>query len=94
MIDFSCSLCYILKITRVIRGRGKGLLRDVEVIRPRWGVPHIYATDPRDLFFAQGFVHIQDRFFQIELRRRLAVGRLSPYVMRSNGSRARGKGNF
>jgi penicillin amidase len=49
----------------------------VEVIRDKWGVPHIYADDPHDLFFAQGFVHAQDRLWQMELSRRTALGRLS-----------------
>ncbi|HLB63705.1 MAG TPA: penicillin acylase family protein, partial [Anaerolineales bacterium] len=39
----------------------------VEILRDRWGVPHIYADDLHDLFFAQGFVHAQDRLWQMEL---------------------------
>lgn len=54
-----------------------GLLERVEIIRDRWGVPHIYAANQHDLFFAQGFVHAQDRLFQMELNRRTARGRLS-----------------
>jgi penicillin amidase len=54
-----------------------GLHDAVDVIRDRWGVPHIYAADPHDLFFAQGFVHAQDRFFQMEFSRRLGAGRLA-----------------
>jgi penicillin amidase len=54
-----------------------GLQGHVEVIRDRWGVPHIYADSSHDLFFAQGFVHAQDRLFQMEIHRRLALGRLS-----------------
>jgi penicillin amidase len=54
-----------------------GLTEPVEVIRDRWGVPHIYAANLRDLFFAQGYVQAQDRFWQMELNRRLARGRLS-----------------
>jgi penicillin amidase len=49
----------------------------VEIIRDRWGVPHIYATTQPDLFFAQGFVHAQERLWQMELNRRTALGRLS-----------------
>jgi penicillin amidase len=49
----------------------------VEVIRDRWGVPHIYAGSAEDLFYAQGYVHAQDRMWQMELQRRLASGRLS-----------------
>ncbi|MBK7200628.1 penicillin acylase family protein [Candidatus Amarolinea dominans] len=54
-----------------------GLTAPVEIIRDRWGVPHIYAANDHDVFFAQGFVHAQDRLWQMELNRRLATGRLS-----------------
>ncbi len=54
-----------------------GLGGPVEVLRDRWGVPHIYTNHLEDLFFAQGFVHGQDRFWQMELFRRLAIGRMS-----------------
>lgn len=51
-----------------------GLAEPVEVLRDRWGVPHIYARNQHDLFFAQGFVAAQDRLFQLDLWRRIAVG--------------------
>src|SRR5690349_6714158 len=51
-----------------------GLKASVEVLRDRWGVPHIYAQNQDDLFFAQGFVAAQDRLFQIDMWRRLTVG--------------------
>ncbi|GIX47359.1 MAG: peptidase S45 [Candidatus Tectimicrobiota bacterium] len=54
-----------------------GLLGRVEVLRDRWGVAHLYASNDHDLFFAQGLVHAQDRLWQMELSRRLATGRLS-----------------
>lgn len=54
-----------------------GLQSRVEIVRDTWGVPHIYAENEHDLFFAQGFVHGQDRFWQMEFQRRLAAGRLS-----------------
>ncbi len=54
-----------------------GLSDTVEVIRDRWGIPHIYAKNVHDLFFSQGFVHAQDRLWQMELNRRIAQGRLS-----------------
>ncbi len=54
-----------------------GLTAQVEIIRDRWGIPHIYAANLHDLFFAQGFVHAQDRLFQMEVNRRLAQGQLS-----------------
>ncbi len=54
-----------------------GLKRPVEVVRDAHGVPHIYAADPLDAYAALGFVHAQDRLFQMDLRRRAAAGRLS-----------------
>lgn len=54
-----------------------GLSDNVEIIRDRFGIPHIYANTPEDLFKAQGFVHAQDRFFQMEFQRRIGQGRLS-----------------
>ena len=57
-----------------------GLSARVEVIRDRWGVPHIYAENERDLFFAQGFVVASDRLFQLEFFGRVGLGRLSELV--------------
>jgi penicillin amidase len=56
-----------------------GLQAPVEVVRDRWGVPHVYARTEHDLFFAQGFVHAQDRLWQMEVNRRTASGRLSEW---------------
>ena len=67
--------------TRLPRTKGdmrlSGLHGSVEIFRDQWGVPHIYANDEQDLFFAQGFVHAQDRLWQMEFNRRLVAGRLS-----------------
>ena len=57
-----------------------GLKTDVEVLRDEWGVPHIYAQDLDDLFFAQGFVVAQDRLWQMELWRRTGEGRVAELV--------------
>ena len=54
-----------------------GLSAPVEVIRDEWGVPHIYAQNEHDLFFAQGYVHAQDRLWQMEFNRRIGSGTLS-----------------
>lgn len=54
-----------------------GLHAPVEILRDAWGVPHIYAQNLSDLFFAQGFVHAQDRLWQMEFNRRLVAGRLA-----------------
>jgi penicillin amidase len=57
-----------------------GLHEPVEVLRDRWGVPHIYAKNQHDLFFAQGFVAARDRLFQMELWKRAGQGRLAEIV--------------
>lgn len=54
-----------------------GLQGRVQVLRDRWGVPHIYAATNRDLFMAQGYVHAQDRLWQMEMHRRLGHGQLA-----------------
>lgn len=63
----------------VVNGRlaVPGLNAPVEVIRDRWGVPHIYANNEDDLFFAQGYVQAQDRLWQMDLCRRAAQGTLA-----------------
>lgn len=54
-----------------------GIKGKVEIVRDSTGVPHIYAESQEDLFFAQGYVHAQDRLWQLEFNRRVAAGRLS-----------------
>ena len=56
------------------------LAGDVSVVRDEQGVPHIYADNATDLFRAQGFVAAQDRFFQMDLRRHIASGRLAELI--------------
>ncbi len=57
--------------------RLEGLTASVEIIRDRWAVPHIYAQNLTDLAFAQGYVHAQERLFQMDFSRRMVAGRLS-----------------
>ncbi|MET7328723.1 penicillin acylase family protein [Nonomuraea sp. NPDC005650] len=54
-----------------------GLTGNVEIYRDKYGIPHIYADTAEDLFTAQGFVHAQDRFYEMDFRRHLTAGRLS-----------------
>lgn len=54
-----------------------GLNQPVEIVRDEYGVAHIYGQTEEDLFFAQGFVHAQERFWQMEFQRRTGAGRLS-----------------
>jgi penicillin G amidase len=53
------------------------LRQPVEILIDHWGVPHIYAKNEADLFFAQGFNAARDRLFQIDLWRRRGLGQLS-----------------
>lgn len=54
-----------------------GLDKPVEVVRDRNGIPHIRAASVHDALFALGFVHAQDRLWQMEMDRRISAGRLS-----------------
>jgi penicillin amidase len=53
-----------------------GLNDRVEVLRDAWGVPHIYASNVYDLFFAQGYTQAMDRWWQMEFSRATASGRI------------------
>lgn len=57
--------------------KADGLTADVEIIKDKWGVSHIYAKNQADLFFAQGYNAARDRLFQFEIWRRKATGTLS-----------------
>src|SRR6185295_17518324 len=54
-----------------------GLSAPVEVVRDREGVPHVFASSMEDMLGALGFLHAQDRLWQMELTRRTGQGRLS-----------------
>jgi penicillin G amidase len=54
-----------------------GLSHEVEVLYDDYGIPHIYAQQEEDAYYALGYVHAQDRLFQMEMLRRAAGGRLS-----------------
>ncbi len=57
--------------------RVPGLVGNVTIYRDDWGVPHLYANTADDLFMALGYVHAQDRWWQMELLRHTNTGRLS-----------------
>ena len=54
-----------------------GLRAPVDIYRDGYGVPQIYASTVEDLFFSQGYVHAQDRFWQMDFWRHLSAGRLA-----------------
>ncbi|MGE5539107.1 MAG: penicillin acylase family protein [Gemmatimonas sp.] len=57
-----------------------GLQQPVAITRDRDGIPHIRASTDADAYFALGFVHAQDRLWQMEGSRRLGEGRLAEVV--------------
>ncbi|WP_394831235.1 penicillin acylase family protein [Pendulispora rubella] len=54
-----------------------GMSAPIEIVRDASAVPHIYAATERDAYFGLGYVHAQDRLWQMELGRRLGSGTLS-----------------
>ncbi|MBT9148973.1 MAG: penicillin acylase family protein [Dehalococcoidia bacterium] len=62
----------------------EGLIDTVEILRDQWDIPHIYARNMHDLFFAQGFTQAQDRWWQMEFWRHLGSGRIGKLVGKSD----------
>jgi len=54
-----------------------GIKQQVEVLFDEYAIPHIYAQNQEDAYFALGYVHAQERLFQMELLRRVGSGRLA-----------------
>ena len=54
-----------------------GLKGPVEVLFDAYAVPHVYARDPDDAWFAAGVLHARERLWQMEMYRRVTAGRLS-----------------
>lgn len=59
------------------RIEASGLRASVTVYRDDAGIPQLIAETDHDLFFAQGYVHAQDRFWEMDFRRHVTAGRLS-----------------
>ncbi|MCL8026842.1 penicillin acylase family protein [Nocardioides bruguierae] len=57
-----------------------GLAAPVEVVRDENGIPQLYGESVADLAMAQGYVHAQERFFEMDVRRHVTAGRLSELV--------------
>lgn len=55
----------------------EGLEGPVEIVRDGLGIPRIRAESELDAIFAEGFVHAQDRLFQMDFQRRIGAGRLA-----------------
>jgi penicillin amidase len=58
----------------------QGLHEPIKIITDHYGIPHIYAHNEDDLYFAQGYIHAQERLWQMEMNRRLGAGRLAEIV--------------
>ncbi len=56
---------------------GTGVTSEVAITRDQHGIPHIEAETLEEAMFAQGFVHAQDRLWQMEFQRRVGAGRLA-----------------
>ena len=54
-----------------------GLSNTVKIFRDEWSVPHIFAETNKDLMLSQGWLHAQDRLWQMEVNRRMSLGQLS-----------------
>jgi penicillin amidase len=78
------TVCRVLARPSLPTVRGEmaipGLRAPVRVFRDAFSVPHIYASHEIDAFRAQGFVHAQERLFQMDFSRRAAQGRLAEIV--------------
>ncbi len=55
----------------------RGVQQEVKVYYDNFGIPHIFAKNEKDAYFTLGYVHAQERLFQMELLRRVGAGRLS-----------------
>jgi penicillin amidase len=76
--------CYVYLRQSLPQTKGEirvpGLSAPAEILRDRFGIPHIFAGSAEDASFALGFVHAQDRLWQMEMSRRIASGRLAEIV--------------
>ena len=73
---------YLLSLTPQYSGEIKlaGLKSQVEVFFDDFGIPHIFAENEEDAYFALGYAQAQERLFQMELIRRIASGRLAEFA--------------
>ena len=79
-------MCVVFVSLALARGAGaasetrlrvSGLSQTARIVIDRWGIPHIYAENADDLFFAQGFNAARDRLWQLDLWRRQGEGKLA-----------------
>ncbi|MFC6632388.1 penicillin acylase family protein [Microbulbifer taiwanensis] len=80
-IMLACGVGYGILLQSLPKSSGsiyhEGLTAPVKIVRDKRAIPHIVADTDQDAFFALGYVHAQDRLWQMNFNRRLAQGRLS-----------------
>ena len=76
---FTFSYFWLKSTAPVYSGEKKiqGIIESVEITYDDFGVPHIYANNAHDAYFALGFAQAQERLFQMEMIRRATSGKLS-----------------
>jgi penicillin amidase len=82
LLVVAASWLYLQKSLPALDGQltARGLAAPVEIARDKEGVPHLFAKSERDGWFAMGYVHAQDRLWQMEFQRRVAQGRLAEFL--------------
>lgn len=65
---------------RVASRSVSGLLAPVQILYDAQAVPHIFAAEDADAYFALGYAHARDRLFQMDLQRRIGQGRLAELI--------------
>jgi len=79
VIDVYRSLCQVRGMPP-IHSTATGVRDDIRILRDEWGVAHIRAGSADDAFFAQGYVHAQDRLWHMDCARKQMEGRWAEWV--------------
>jgi penicillin amidase len=76
---FAAGYHYLRRSLPQVNGtlRASGLSAPIDIVRDADAIPHVFAANKADALFGLGYVHAQDRLWQMELQRRIGFGRLS-----------------
>src|SRR5438445_5421159 len=77
IVVLAAALCFPFAASAGPPVRLAGLHGAAEIVRDQWGIAHLRAGDEHDLFLLQGWVHAEDRLFQMDVSRRRASGTLA-----------------
>lgn len=79
VVSVLCVYAYFRRSLPLVQGSvaAAGISAPVEIVRDRDAIPHIFASTKHDALFGLGYVHAQDRLWQMEIQRRIGRGRLS-----------------